>query len=271
MAELTAMERFLAANKDKWTETAEKLRDNPTAFDNLPDGVYIALLSSAQLTESKAGNLMIIFAYTILEGDYEGETVREFQMLSFEDSVKRLARRMVDLGYDPTALDITNEGVLEAWLEEVAESEFNCKIRLKMARDGQRQNVYLEKLLDEGDSAPAAPARAAAPPVEPPKRAPKPEAAPPAPSAEKPPKPPKPAPAPPAAPEPEPPADGDVDEGDVDLTVGMKVSFEQDGATKTGVVKSIDEEGGTAAVKVGLRSYTVSFDDMTVVDSELDG
>ncbi len=274
----SAMARFLEANKSKWTETAAKVGEgNDSNYEELPDGLYIAMLSSATLGESKASSkLQITWVYVIMLGDYEGETKREYMGMETEKALRNLARRMKFLGYDPREYDITEDGVLEDWLAEVSEQEFLAKIRLKT--NGDFQNVYCEQLLDgtgnetvaEHNARVAQQAKAAAPPAKPEKPA-KPEppkkpeppvsngAAPKAAGKTAPAPPPKPAPAP------EPAAEEEDEEEGEDLEVGMTVAFEKDGKELQGKVISIDDATESAVVKVGLKRHTVSFDDMELI------
>jgi FKBP-type peptidyl-prolyl cis-trans isomerase 2 len=64
--------------------------------------------------------------------------------------------------------------------------------------------------------------------------------------------------------------DGDdtSDDEDVDLEVGMNVEFELGGNTLTGKVTAIDEDAQTAKVKVGTKTHTVGFDDISIPEDE---
>jgi hypothetical protein len=287
-SELSAMERFIQANQGKWNDVAERAASGVGLWENLPDGLYVALLSGAEVTESKsAGKLQIVLVWVIMEGDYEGETSRQFIGLESDKALQRVALLQNTLGYDPREYDVTQPGVLDAWLEELAEVELLCKIRLKTR--GDYQNVYAEKLLSGEDdtvtehnarmsaqttgkpatnggkgtaTAPAtAPTRQAAPPATAPaketKRGEKPE---PTPARQA-------APARGAGAAPATPAAEELGEEDAELEIGSTVGFTLDDRELVGKVISINEAKGTASIKVGLKKYEVSFDDMELVDA----
>lgn len=247
--------KFLATAQKKgtWATAATKAAEGGS-FDEIPDGRYVAVLSGAELGESKgSGRAQIVFSYTISEGDKEGEIKRDYFGLEGEDSLVWLARLFTTFGIDPDNVDLTE---LEATLDDLAEKGIACQLQLKTKND--YQGVRVLKILDDYEPPEPqedpfkdepAPAAAAKPKVTPAKPA---AVAPAAPAAK-----PKVKPAPEPEPEPEPTADED---GEVaELQVGMKVSFDKDGKNLTGTVKEIDDATEIAKVRVGLKTFSVSF------------
>lgn len=62
--------------------------------------------------------------------------------------------------------------------------------------------------------------------------------------------------------------DDDVEDEEAELEVGMEVEFEKNGKSYTGKVKSIDEDAGTAKVKVGNKLITAQIEDIVIVEEE---
>ncbi len=268
-----ALKNFLKEMQDKWAEQSSAAKQQGD-FENVPDGRYIAILSSAELTESKSSSRpMLAWGWTILEGDLEGEVIRSYRMLDYDNSFFWLAKELSTLGIDPEAVNIAK---LEATLDELVESKIVA--RLKLQTKNEFQNVYVDRVLHdyyEDDDEPVAPPRRTRPePVEEEAVAPKAKA--------------KPGKAKPA-PEPEPVEDEEEDEEEevedaepfvetdaedeeeVELQVGMKVEFIRQGKELEGTVTKIDEENGSATVKVGNKSYPVAFDVLSIVDEGTDG
>ena len=62
---------------------------------------------------------------------------------------------------------------------------------------------------------------------------------------------------------------GDDESGDqVELAAGMKINFTLDGKEKTGIVQAVREKENECDVKVGVKTSTISIDDITGVVEE---
>lgn len=282
----TLMERFLKQNEGRWAEAAT-VAASAKGYSEKPDGRYIGQISYADIVESESsGKLQIAWRATIMEGDLQGELIYWWEGLENERSLEFVAKNLAKFGYDPTTVRLRD---LPKILAAIVEKEPVCQLRLKTKPGSDFQNCWVDRVLedyvpdDEGDeehnarmaakaAAEAEAEAAAAKPVKPSSAKAKPVATPtpePAPKA----KPgPKPKPTPASLPEPEEDEedeDEDEDEEDeVDLEIGMMVSFEKGGKTLTGKVTKIDENSETATVKVGIKSYPVSFEDMEVVETD---
>lgn len=230
--------KFLKDANAGWDETVEKAKSSN--FTSLADGSYIAQISSAELGESKAGKVQIVWGFTILEGDLAGETHKEYMGLENTRGLEPLAWRLQALGY---RLEDVNVSQLEEFLSEVIDRKLIMKMQLKTTND--YQNVRIIKLLPTYEPEEQFTSTAA------------------------------------TTAEDEAEADSSgketadvTDDGDgeeAELSIGMKVSFKKDDKTLEGIVKKVNDDEGTADVRVGVKTHVVAFDDMEILEEGLDG
>jgi hypothetical protein len=110
------------------------------------DGIYLARLQSAELGEWN-GNLKVLFKWKFVDGDYDGQVVHDYQGIGSEDNLFYFGRRIEQFGYempdDPTEIP--------ELLKSIVDEKKMCKIRLRTK--GDYQNVWLNKVLDDGEEA----------------------------------------------------------------------------------------------------------------------
>ena len=204
--------------KSAW-KTAHETKDEFSGFATYEDGRYFAALTDASRGESKAsGRDQVVFEFTFLDGDYKGKTVRDFNGLDRAESIPFLIRKIESMGFEAPE----DPDDLEDLLKKMVKA--HPKFRIILKTKGEYQNLYIDKLLEEGEAPELEGGDPAHEKVSKEKPAPKPEA--------------------PAATE-------AATEGD-DLAVGMKVKCLDDENKEIGVgeVKSIDEDTTEVVVKL---------------------
>lgn len=139
MAKKSIADRLKKAQK-AWDDIEEA-----PGFDRLPEGEYVATLSSAEVKESQSGNLMISRQHTVNDGsEQDGRII--FDQLMLESPIgKRQVREWFELfEYDmPKLQDIPD------LLEELLESEPSVRLSLKHVRDSDSLvNVRVLELLE---------------------------------------------------------------------------------------------------------------------------
>jgi hypothetical protein len=223
--------KLLKGAKASWQETAKTAKTN--SFADIPDGVYIARLTGAELAEAN-GKANIIWTYIIVDGDYVGNSKKEWFSLEGERSFEFLANRFTSLSLYPEDLDI---GQLDVILEEIAKE--NILLQIKLSTRNDWQNVRVQKTLEDtgeygggvvGESEEkSAKTSAAAPPAKGKTPA---------------------EPAPPAAPEP-----SVTGADDSTIVVGTTVSFSKKGVTLVGEVTGLDVEENEVDINVDGTEY----------------
>lgn len=230
------MKNFLANAKKNWGQTIADSQQG--AFENYPDGEYIAQISGLELTESKSKGLkQIVRSFTILEGELEGKTHKDYVQLEGKLGLQPLAWFMSSLGVKLEDMDLET---LEEDLEEIVGE--NLVVRISLKTKGDFQNTRILKILPEYEPESFA---STAPVVEHDV----------------------------AADEQAPVMDESSEGGEEgeDIKVGMKVSFKLNGKDSEGIVKEIDEINEVASIKVGLKTHEIKFADLgEIVDEELD-
>jgi hypothetical protein len=138
--------------KENFEKAKQAVQEGGGAFERLPDGVYTAILSDAQLGESQTSNrLQVTWSWTIAEGEQKGETVYDYSGLDTEEQMGWFLRRVSQLGYDIEAVEAKT---LEAeLLPQIVEDKLLCEIQLRTK--GEFQNVRVRKVLEEASAAPA--------------------------------------------------------------------------------------------------------------------
>jgi hypothetical protein len=130
--------------KDDWNRAKEQAR---TFGPSLPDGAYIAQLTTVSISESKSSErLQVAWEYVVVEGESVGTLIRDYDGLETEQNLTWLMRKLDRLGYDPTELDA---GDLEAVMEELVARKPVLRVRLRTK--GDYQNCYIDRVLDAGD------------------------------------------------------------------------------------------------------------------------
>jgi len=81
----------------------------------IPAGQYMFQLVAAELAESQNGNLMIKRSHTVIEGEYEGDTIRDIMVLmDNEMSLGFLSQWIQDMGFEaPDSLETLPEVLAE--------------------------------------------------------------------------------------------------------------------------------------------------------------
>jgi len=185
------------------------------------DGRYAVALTDAERGESKAsGRDQVMFEFTFLDGDYKGQTKRDYNGLDRAESIPYLIAKIEAMGGEAPE-DIND---LEDSLKALVKKRPQIRVVLKTKND--YQNVYVDRLLEEGDESSELPT------VETPVEEPVVERS--RVSKEK----------------PEPAEQSESDEA-VDIEVGMPVRcMEGEDEVGTGTILSINEEDAEVTVKV---------------------
>lgn len=123
-----------------------KTKDEFKGFDEYEDGRYLVALTDADRGESKSsGRDQVMFEFTFLDGDYKGKTKRDYSGLDRAEAIPHLLRKIEQMGFDaPEEVDEL-EGILKKMVKE------RPKLRIILKTKGEFQNVYIDKVLEEGD------------------------------------------------------------------------------------------------------------------------
>jgi hypothetical protein len=238
---------FLKAADSKWAEATKAAKENPGG-SNIPDGRYLARLSSAEFRTDRSGKPGILWQYVVAAGKKEGAKVTRWMNLDGERSLEFLATELARFGIDPESIKPTK---LVSILARITKPKPYVEIKqvTNKGKDGKEYpNIYLQEVKDEAFD-------------------PEEEAADYADSGEE-----------DDADESEEEdeetsEDSEKDEYAVEIQVGMEVEYPWKGETFTGTIKEIDEENE----KVKIRTETspgkfavrpVSVEDITVLDAE---
>lgn len=114
---------------------------------NLEPGKYKVKIA-AKVAEFN-GVLKMVFKYTVVEGDFEGESIESYENLELENSMSYLKKKIKMFGYDPDDVNLAES--LEDILDQVTKNETIGIIQVK--QNGDYMNAYLNKveLEDEGE------------------------------------------------------------------------------------------------------------------------
>jgi hypothetical protein len=139
----TALETFVRQNRGKWREAA-KQAENAPAFETIPPGRYVAQITRAELEEATtSGRLQIAWGYAILEGDQAGEAHYSWDGMENEQSLDFLARKLLQLGYDPNEIDLAK---IPEILEEIVADK--TVVTINVRKKGEFVNTYIRERLD---------------------------------------------------------------------------------------------------------------------------
>lgn len=136
----------LKGAKKNWKKGRKRASDSPDGYESVDDGKYVARLKSAQVGESQSsGRLQIMWNWEILEGDFKGQTVLDFDGLETEDNLMWLARKLNKLGYE--APDDLED--IEDLLKELEGEMLTFRIKLKTKNE--YQNLFIDKQVKDDD------------------------------------------------------------------------------------------------------------------------
>jgi hypothetical protein len=137
------MQEFWAGGKD--------------AMPGVPDGLYTLQLQEAVLKESESsGKLMITRTHLVLDGDYQGETIKDFLSLETEKGPYFVAQWVEQMGYEvPDNVEQLEDVIL-------AISGANPVYTGNVKRSGDFTNVRVKELLETVEE-PATPTTPQAP------------------------------------------------------------------------------------------------------------
>lgn len=126
---------------------------NPSAFVQVPDGIYIAKVT-CELNETKSGKLRINRRFTILEGEQTNLSIFDGLVIEDNDTGLHIARRWIELhGYEWPEEDMSQ---LEIIINELNVAAPVVKIRSKSTEssDGTKTftNVMVSQVLDGYDA-----------------------------------------------------------------------------------------------------------------------
>ena len=273
----TAMEKFLKGQKDQFEAGVEAFKNRKNDFPVFPDGTYVTQVSGAEIGESKAGNLQIVWKYVILEGALSGEIIRDYEGMEGERSWEFIIAKLARYGYDPGAWSPED---LEEILAEIQKE--GPVVQLQLKTNKQSANGYQAKYVNtvcpfakykgdlgyttfntasEDETAPAT-RPVAAPPVTRSRGRPS--------TAEKVASAAVSAPAVALTPEPA-PATTETTSNQVDIPndelIGITVYFDDKGTERKGTIKSISDDGERLSVQSGLKIFSVSSADVTLEPS----
>lgn len=225
---MAVSKKWLDSLEDDWKEQTSR---QATGFTRHPDGLYISLLKSVELGESKAGKAQITWVYIFKDGDLIGKEQRDFDGLERDDAFYWLGIKLRNFGVDPASMRPRD---LPGILEEISSQKKLVKLRLKSK--GEYQNCYVEKVLpddylDDSDGPGARESDADETFVD----------------------------------------DADYKMGrpytmNMELAKGMTVKFDYKGTELVGVVSDIDEDESSASVRVGTKIREVMISELTVVE-----
>ena len=136
----------LKAMSKHWKAAIEQAGDG--AFENLPEGQYVARLVGAELCESANGRLQVKWDHKVVQGEEAGKHQCSFDGLDTPESLVWLVRKFsrLQIEIDPDAFDLAG---LPNILQEIVDADLLVKIQVK--EKGDFVNTYLNKLLDEAD------------------------------------------------------------------------------------------------------------------------
>jgi hypothetical protein len=126
---------------------SKKAAEESAGFTDYDDGRYIAKLTDASIGESQSsGRLQTMWTWTFMEGEYENQTVRDFDGMDSEESMVWFRRKIARLGFEaPDDFDTIDE-----LIKEIANANVVARIRLKTK--GEFQNLMIDRVLAGSES-----------------------------------------------------------------------------------------------------------------------
>jgi hypothetical protein len=132
-------------NKGMFKKAAQEAK--ASGFASFDDGIYMVCLTQAEISESmSSGRLQVNRAWTIAEGDQEGENIRDYPGIDNEQQLTFFNRDLIRLGYEPPA----SAEELEELLEQMIKDRPLVRIRLvtKNSNGIDYQNIQILKVLE---------------------------------------------------------------------------------------------------------------------------
>ena len=126
-----------------WNAGKSEAAELDSGFADLPDGVYIAKLTTAEVMDSKAGNLGLRTAFQVQEGEFKGEYISNWDGLEKEERYKWVIMYLKNLGVDGMDYDLSE---LEDICEELVEAERVYRLQLSTKND--YQGLRIKKILE---------------------------------------------------------------------------------------------------------------------------
>ncbi len=124
--------------------------------EHIEDGNHEAQLVSAELVDVSGGKVMVAWKWKfadvdkkILKKDKLAAFITSRDGLDTAQNMSFLKRRLSTFGYKSTEMDLAND--LEDTLAELTKKKPTCKVKVKTSDDGQWQNVWPNKVTDEGE------------------------------------------------------------------------------------------------------------------------
>ncbi len=115
--------------------------------ENIPDGVYHAIISDAKLTTSKKGNAMLVFELTVEVGKGRGRKQNVYNLLS--GAGLAFTKQKID------TLGVKCDSITDL-VPLVQKGEFiGISVQVKIVSIGDNQNVYFQKRLDVTEEYPS--------------------------------------------------------------------------------------------------------------------
>lgn len=116
-------------------------KDSPPG---VPDGIYQMQLQACTLKESQNGKLYIAREHLVLEGEFEGEVVRDMISLETDQGPYYVAKFIDQMGYEVPE-DVTD---IPEVLETIENDASVYKASAK--RSGEFTNVRIQEIIEEG-------------------------------------------------------------------------------------------------------------------------
>jgi hypothetical protein len=132
------------------TDAFKKAREQAKQgfISDVPDGDYVTVPVKAAF-QDLLGKEMVKWAWLIVEGDYANKTLYDNSRFETDENIMYFLKRLYTLGVDIDNFDISE--VLKDTLEAIVAAKSRVDVTVK--RKGEFQNVYVNRLLDDGGPA----------------------------------------------------------------------------------------------------------------------
>lgn len=144
---MASLQKRLKAAQGAFAKARKKVEEGGSGgefFDEV--GRFDTQVSGGEVNESQNGRLQAYLEYTVLDGEFKGETFRSYYGLEKEESIAILLKDIQRLGFEvPESID-----EVEDKLEEIVKAK--PKIKVKRVQKGEFINNYLQKLIEGEDA-----------------------------------------------------------------------------------------------------------------------
>ena len=142
----SAFAKKLAAVSKKWKAIKTTPPEGVNAGSDVPDGVYKARITNAELGESQSsGRMQVAWEATIVEGEQKGDVVRDYDGLETEKNLFYLQQKLGRLKQEVPD-DISEiEEVLNAITKE------KPLVRIRVRTKDDYQHFQINRVLDNED------------------------------------------------------------------------------------------------------------------------